>query len=139
MTGIGETLHPLPVSERIPALLVNPLRPLATGDVFRELGAGPLESERAPFAPPVLETRQELIAYAAARRNDLEPPARRLLPMIDEILETLRAAPGALLARLSGSGPTCFAVFAELHEAQAAAHAIAQNHPHWWVKSVSLG
>jgi 4-diphosphocytidyl-2-C-methyl-D-erythritol kinase len=115
------------------------MRPLATADVFRELGAGPLERGRASFTPPVLETRQQLIDYAAARRNDLEPPARRLLPMIGEILETLRAAPGALLARLSGSGPTCFAVFAETHEAQAAARAIAQSHPRWWGKPVSLG
>jgi 4-diphosphocytidyl-2-C-methyl-D-erythritol kinase len=139
MTGIGETLHPLPASERIPALLVNPMRPLATADVFRELGAGPLEQEPAPFTPPALGTKQELIDYAAARGNDLEPPARRLLPMIDEVLESLRAAPGALLARLSGSGPTCFAVFAETHEAQAAARAIAQSHPRWWGKPVSLG
>jgi 4-diphosphocytidyl-2-C-methyl-D-erythritol kinase len=59
--------------------------------------------------------------------------------MIDEVLETLRSAPGAMLARLSGSGPTCFAVFAEKHEAEAAARAIAQSHPNWWVQPVSLG
>jgi 4-diphosphocytidyl-2-C-methyl-D-erythritol kinase len=59
--------------------------------------------------------------------------------MIDEVLETLRSAPGAMLARLSGSGPTCFAVFAETHEARAAARAIAQSHPRWWGKPVSLG
>ncbi len=139
MTGIGEILHPLPASERIPALLVNPMRPLATGDVFRELNAGPLEPERAPFAPPALTTRRELIDYAAARGNDLEPPARRLLPVIDEVLDTLRAAPGALLARLSGSGPTCFAVFTEIHEAQAATRVIARSQPRWWVQPISLG
>jgi 4-diphosphocytidyl-2-C-methyl-D-erythritol kinase len=138
MTGIGERLHRLGALPPIPALLINPLLPLATRDVFRELGAAPLAQADGPPAMPHFETIAELLDYAQASRNDLEPPALRLLPEIAEVLAALSAAPGALLCRLSGSGPTCFALFAEMKEAEAAAATIAAGHPHWWVQPVRL-
>jgi 4-diphosphocytidyl-2-C-methyl-D-erythritol kinase len=138
MTGIGERLHRLGALPPIAALLINPLQPLATRDVFRELGAPPLAEADAPLAVPHFETMAELRDYAHARRNDLERPALRLLPDIAEVLAVLSAAPGALLCRLSGSGPTCFALFAEMGHAEAAAAIIAAENPQWWIQPVRL-
>jgi 4-diphosphocytidyl-2-C-methyl-D-erythritol kinase len=87
---------------------------------------------------PHFEIVAELLDYTRARRNDLESPALRLLPEIAEVLAALSAAPGALLCRLSGSGPTCFALFAEMGEAEAAATTIAAGNPQWWVQPVRL-
>jgi 4-diphosphocytidyl-2-C-methyl-D-erythritol kinase len=138
MTGIGERLHRLGALPPIPALLINPLQPLATRDVFRELAAAPLAEADGPPWVPHFETVADLLDYTQARRNDLEPPALRLLPDIAEVLAALSAASGALLCRLSGSGPTCFALFAEMEEAEAAAGIIAAGHPEWWVQPVRL-
>ncbi|HEY7646166.1 MAG TPA: 4-(cytidine 5'-diphospho)-2-C-methyl-D-erythritol kinase, partial [Hyphomicrobiales bacterium] len=138
MTGIGERLHRLDALPPIPALLINPLQPLATRDVFRELAAAPLAEADGPLTTPHFNTVAELLDYARARHNDLEPPALRLLPVIADVLAALSAAPGALLCRLSGSGPTCFALFAEMGEAEAAAAVIAGGHPQWWVQPVRL-
>lgn len=138
MTGIGDRLHPLPAMTPTPAVLVNPGLPLATADVFRALQAPLLDAQPMPPDLPRLEGPSDLAAYANARSNDLEPPALRLLPVIAEILEALATAPGALLARLSGSGPTCFAIFADPAAAQAAAAAISAQHPPWWVQPVNL-
>ncbi len=139
MTGIGERLHPLPPVEPVPALLVNPMTPLATRDVFRELGAQPLAAPPAGFTAPELSTPDALLAYARERANDLTPPARRLLPVVGEILDKLEQMPGVRLARLSGSGPTCFALFGRWAEAQAAAGTLAHEHPGWWVQAARLG
>ena len=138
MTGIGEKLHPLSAVEPVPAVLVNPMLPLATRDVFRELKAAPLPAASEPPVLPVFRDHDGLLAYANERANDLEAPARRLLPVIGNILGELERAPGARLARLSGSGPTCFALFATGAEAQAAAATLARAHPGWWVEATRL-
>lgn len=138
MTGIGEKLHHLPPIAPIPAVLVNPLQPLPTGPVFRALGAGSLAGEAPPFERPDLSSLSGVVDYANARSNDLETPARGLLPVIDEIFSALRRSPGALLTRLSGSGPTCFALFATMAEAESAASALGAERPDWWVRPVRL-
>jgi 4-diphosphocytidyl-2-C-methyl-D-erythritol kinase len=138
MSGIGEHLQRLDPLPPIPAVLVNPRLPLATRDVFEALSAAPLTGHTAPPAAPQFTSHAELLGYARARRNDLEAPARRLLPVIGDVLAALAATPGAQICRLSGSGPTCFALFAETAEAEAAAALIAQRHPGWWVQPVRL-
>jgi 4-diphosphocytidyl-2-C-methyl-D-erythritol kinase len=138
MTGIGEVLHPLPPVEPVPAVLVNPLQPLATRDVFRELDAPPLATAPRAAALAGLSAPGALLACARERGNDLEAPARRLLPVIGDILDALAQAPGARLARLSGSGPTCFALFDNHTAAQAAAANLACAHPGWWVQVAAL-
>ena len=138
MTGIGDELHPLAAFAPVPAVMINPMMPLATSSVFRELGAQPLAAPPAPPLIPRFAGVADLAAYASARGNDLETPARRLLPVIGDVLAVLGAAPGALLSRLSGSGPTCFALFTSDTEARTAAEAIARDRPHWWVRAVSL-
>lgn len=138
MTGVGETLHPLPEFAPIPAILLNPMLPLATRDVFRALAAGPLRA--APETPvlPRLAGLADVVAYTAARSNDLEGAARQLLPVIGDMLAMLEALPGSLMSRLSGSGPTCFGVFAKPDEAEDAAARVVHEHPEWWAQSVML-
>jgi 4-diphosphocytidyl-2-C-methyl-D-erythritol kinase len=143
MKGVGERLRHLAPIAPVPAVLVNPMVPLATRDVFRELQAPPLprSGEPAPKeTPPLPEfaNLNALLAYARAHPNHLEAPARRLLPSIGDVLGELANAPGAELARLSGSGPTCFALFRDSTAASAAAEAITKAHPGWWVCATTL-
>ena len=138
MTGIGEKLHPLPRLEPIPAILVNPMQPLPTAPVFRALVSDPLPDDFVGPEFPRLATSDDVIAYALAGSNDLEPPARSLLPVIDEVLALLEELPGVLLRRLSGSGPTCFAIFGNMHEAEDAVRMIAHKRPEWWVQAARL-
>lgn len=138
MTGIGERLHFLPRFPATPIVLVNPRTPLATAAVFRGLRAAPLQAAPDADAPGEFASLDDLIAYARQSGNDLEPPARRLLPVIGAILTRLETCFGALLARLSGSGPTCFALFSTQHEAETAASALHAEHPDWWIEATTL-
>lgn len=120
MRGIGEQLEPLADLPALDLVLVNPRMALSTAAVFRALDftrCGPRTAE---------------LVWQRSR-NDLEAPARRLLSVIGEVLEALRAAPGCALARMSGSGPTCFGLFADAEAARAAAAALQEAHPGWWV------
>ena len=81
----------------------------------------------------------QLLVYALPRLNDLEAPAARLVPEIREVLAALLALDGPRLARLSGSGPTCFALFATEAEAGSAGARLAAEFPHWWVAASALG
>jgi 4-diphosphocytidyl-2-C-methyl-D-erythritol kinase len=133
MRGVGERIEPAPGLAVLHLLLVNPQRPLATAAVFRELpatGMGPRSAE--PPAGPDLE-------WLARSRNDLELPARSLLPVIGEVLTALADVPGCRLARMSGSGATCFGLFGQPAEAKAAAASIARAHPGWWVAACTTG
>ena len=82
---------------------------------------------------------EQLLDYALPRLNDLEAPAARLVPEIREVLAALLALDGARLVRLSGSGPTCFALFATEAEATRAGARLAAEFPNWWVAASSLG
>jgi 4-diphosphocytidyl-2-C-methyl-D-erythritol kinase len=140
MRGIGELLSsPLPIPP-LPAVLVNPGVAVPTKDVFAKLGlkpAGP--KKRADPAQPLPRERSRLIEALTAQRNDLEPAAIQIQPMIAKVLDSLRAEPGCGLARMSGSGATCFAVFATSRQAAAAARSLAAAHPRWWVKATVIG
>lgn len=122
-TGRGDRLTAVAgVPPRLPALLVNPLLPLATGRVF----AGWDGVDRGALA------EGDPLAAARAGRNDLEPSALALVPEIGDVLALLRARPGATLARMSGSGATCFALFGSLEARDAADAAVAAARPGWW-------
>ena len=129
MRGVGEALSPL----ALPAFwitLANPGVPVPTGAVF----AGLASRDNAPMGdPPAFADAPALFAWLSGRRNDLEPPARRLAPAIGAVLEALAAQPGCALARMSGSGATCFGLFARQAPALAAAEALRRAHPAWWV------
>ncbi len=132
MTGIGETLTPLaPLPPPAPAVLVNPGAAVPTGAVFGALAG--------PFSPPAGLRDGDLAARAGPNRNDLETPAIALVPEIADVLAALRATPGLRLARMSGSGATCFGLFGSEGEAVAAARAIAAAQPAWWVAACSIG
>ena len=130
MRGVGERLERLGGLPPLFLLLVNPGRPLPTAAVFRELGALP-----PPIPEPGPPPRQPaaLLAWLRARANHLEAPARRLEPAIDAVLAALAAEPGCELARMSGSGATCFGLFADRAALEAAADRIRRAQPTWWV------
>lgn len=142
MWGIGEKLSDVgavnDAPDSIPAVLVNPRAPLATRDVFKALAAAPLPADPAPPDVPRLHGVDEVAAYMRAVGNDLERPAQALLPVIADVKAALSAQGGCLQAALSGSGPTCFALYASDEAAQAAAAAIAQAASGWWVAATAL-
>lgn len=136
MTGIGEGLVPL--AHRLPPawlVLVNPMQAVSTPDVFRALE----KRDNAPLRPlPRLRDAAELAAWVAMQRNDLEPPALRLLPVIGQVKAALSAQSGCLVARMSGSGATCFGLFPDPLAASAAARAIRAAQSGWWVEDAPL-
>ena len=143
MRGIGEMVEPLegsPALPAMPAVLVNPGRPLATPEVFRALAAAPLGAdERAPLAVSVPLDADGLVALMRERGNDLEQPATALLPAIADIKVALSSQPGCLVAAMSGSGPTCFGIFTDAAAAARAAATLAHYDPRWWVVETRLG
>ena len=133
--GIGEKIDPAPALPGAPLVLVNPLLPLSTPSVFK-VRSGPF-SQPAPLGDAPRDAR-DLAEALAARRNDLTPAARGLVPEIADVLAALEAQLGCLLARMSGSGATCFALFAHAGEARGAAAAIRAAKPGWWVEASEL-
>ena len=145
MTGVGENLQPLNLP-KMPSVMVNPCVPVATKDVFRALGlrngellvgATDVLLQDRSWPEPDASVAEWIEAFVEVG-NDLEAPALRIQPVIDEVLSALRDAKGAKLARMSGSGATCFAIFAEDADAQAAAEKIRRDHPVWWVHAGTL-
>lgn len=133
--GIGERLEPAPALPRVPLVLVNPLEALPTPSVFKAR-SGPY-SKPAPLEAPPRDAR-DLAEALRSRRNDLADAAIGLVPAIKTILDALEAQHGCLLARMSGSGATCFALFARSEEAAAAAAALRARQPNWWVQASEL-
>lgn len=140
MRGVGERLSKPLHTPRLAAVLINPGVALPTKDVFKglalPLGAPPKRAERA-VKPPGDAGR--FIQWLESRPNDLEPPAIKLRPEVARVLAALRREPGCRLARMSGSGATCFGIFASSRAAASAARSLAQAHPRWWVKATVLG
>ncbi len=130
----GERILPLAGLPDLPALLVNPKLACPTGPVFRaydETGkAGPLD----PAPLPDFEHPPAMIKWLGAEtRNDLEPAAIRLVPEIGGVLDRLRTLPGCALARMSGSGATCFALFETRARMISAAETLASAQRDWWI------
>jgi 4-diphosphocytidyl-2-C-methyl-D-erythritol kinase len=116
-------------------VLVNPGVPVPTGGVF----AGLARRENPPMPDlPRLPDAAALFGWLAAQRNDLEAPARALVPSIDGVLAAIAAQPGCALARMSGSGATCFGLFAAEAGALAAAQALRSAAPSWWVAAAPV-
>lgn len=139
MTGVGENLLPLDLP-KLPCVMVNPRIAVATKDVFGALGlrngellVGASDVIRAAAWPEPGSSVEDWVELLAAGTNDLEAPALRVQPAIGEVLTALSATNGAWLARMSGSGATCFAIFENTADAQRAAQKIQSDHPQWWV------
>lgn len=138
MQGRGEQLVPVALATRFFAVLVNPMTPLSTARVFANLAAPKLAEGYRPPPVPDFATRSDVLGYVLQSRNDLEAPALRLAPVIGRLRAMLQSADGCLLARLSGSGPTCFGLFGTANAARAAAEMIANGQPDWWVRDTVL-
>ncbi|NIJ18579.1 4-diphosphocytidyl-2-C-methyl-D-erythritol kinase [Sphingomonas naasensis] len=119
--GRGEQLQPVTGMPGTPVLLVNPGVAVSTAEVFRRWDG----VDRGPLGGDPL-----------AGRNDLEAPALAIAPVIGEVLAALAAQPGVTLARMSGSGATCFALFETVEACAAAAVAVAR--PGWWSAETRL-
>jgi len=135
LQGIGERLSTIGALPDLPAVLVNPLRGVSTAEVF-----GRLETpENPPLAPlPEGDDRAGWLAWLADQRNDLQGPALAIAPKIGQVLAALGHGRGCAVARMSGSGGTCFGLFGSDAQAQAAADSIAARNPGWWVRKVVL-
>ncbi|MFC0283840.1 4-(cytidine 5'-diphospho)-2-C-methyl-D-erythritol kinase [Camelimonas abortus] len=141
MAGAGEALGPPLGFPALPAVLVNPGVAVATPAVFRALAAGPLDPEAARAArrlTPDVSSAAALRRHVLAGGNDLEAPAMGLCPQIGDALALLRADSGCWLARMSGSGATCFGLFDSAAAATAAAVRLQAARPGWWVRATTL-
>jgi 4-diphosphocytidyl-2-C-methyl-D-erythritol kinase len=144
MTGIGETLIPLSLPI-MPCLMVNPCVPVVTKDTFDALGlrngellVGATDVFRGTDWPEAGASVEDWVEVLADNANDLEAPATRIQPVIGEVIAALNATNGAWLARMSGSGATCFAIYENTADAGRAAAKIRLDHPDWWVHAGTL-
>lgn len=141
MRGVGEVLAPPLALPRFPAVLAGPGFPLATKDVFAALGLKPgtCTGVVALNDAAVPTEREALLGFLRAHPNDLEAPAMRLAPAIGNLLAALRRESGCRLARMSGSGTTCFGLFETQADAEAAAARLSAAQPSWWVQATTIG
>jgi 4-diphosphocytidyl-2-C-methyl-D-erythritol kinase len=134
--GIGEIVYPLQSFPACHLVLVNPLQPVVTGDVFRRL------EQRCnpglPAVPQPLTRPTQLGLWLAETRNDLQPAAVALLPVIAELETQLAGMDGCVLARMSGSGGTVFGLFGSGAQAHQAAHDLRRHWPHYWVAAAPV-
>lgn len=131
VAGIGERISPTTGRLSFGLLLVNPGVGVSTPAVFRALA----RRDNPPLpALPIFDDLDRLVAFLAeATRNDLEAPARDIAPIIGDVLEALATKTGVRLARMSGSGATCFGLFDTKAAAAAAGERLATDHPDWWI------
>lgn len=137
MRGVGELLSPLP--HPLPAahlVLVNPRVQVSTPSVFNGLA----RKDNPPLPPelPRLKTLADLATFLTMHRNDLEVPAQAAEPVIAAVKTALDGQPGCHLARMSGSGATCFGLFPDAWSAAAAAAALRARHAGWWVEAAAM-
>jgi 4-diphosphocytidyl-2-C-methyl-D-erythritol kinase len=139
VTGIGEKAEPQRGIPPVKALLINPRRPVSTPQVFRAMQQR--DNPPMPAILPEMPDAAALIAFLKTMRNDMQAAAIQIEPTIAEVLETLEGIPGCGLARMSGSGATCFGLFADAtpEEISEAARRIGKAHPDWWLAAGELG
>ena len=133
MRGIGEEIAPLDKLPPFAMVLANPGVTVSTGAIFKEraeqgCGYAAVEELREPFAG-----FESLIDWLAQSGNDLEAPALKICPSIGEVLDALGRTKGCRLARMSGSGATCFGLYAHRNAADSAAEVLKRAYPGWWI------
>lgn len=135
-SGRGEVISSVTELPKLDAVLINPHVGLETPDVFAAL-----KNKSNPAAkrlPKTVGNKTNFIKYLANCRNDLETPATVLVPEITEILIALNNQTNCHLARMSGSGATCFGLFDDTESANQAVKIIRDAHPNWWVQATEL-
>lgn len=135
LRGIGDDLEPAPSLSGVPIILANPLVSVSTPDVFRRYSGG-FSDSLGSVDPPA--DPSALARWLAERRNDLAEPAEQVAPIIGTVLASLLREPDCLIARMSGSGATCFGLFGSEEATTLAARHIERSHPGWWVRSGTL-
>ncbi len=134
--GLGEIVLPLKHFPALHVVLVNPLVPVVTAEIFRKL-----ERRDNPGLPDLsdpLTRPAQLGLWLAETRNDLEPPALVLVPAIGDLIARLAGTGGCILARMSGSGATVFGLFGSSAQAHQAAHDLRETWPGYWVAAAPL-
>ena len=134
MRGAGETVGAPLAMPNLYAVLVNPRVAVETAPVFKALGLTP----GTVLAAQSVDVATISLASIIAGRNDLEAQAKRVAPVIGDVLAALAALPGNRLARMSGSGATCFALFDTCHAAARGARLLRLGHPDWWITPTLL-
>ena len=138
--GRGERLSPAPGLPPLDAVLVNPGVAVSTPAVYRRLDADARFGDVGlPPTPEAFENVRELAAWLSRLRNDLERPAIAVAPEVGAVLDTLAGEPETLLARVSGSGGTCFALCEDDVAAETLAERIEALEPRRWVARCRLG
>lgn len=132
VAGAGEQVTPVAACADIHLLLVNPRVPLSTAQVFGAYAPADPVTEL-DIASVDLSTSEAIVGFLEHQHNDLAATAQRLCPMISEVLDGLVQSDGCRLARMSGSGPTCFAIFENDDSCKRAALDLAARHPGWWM------
>lgn len=136
MRGVGESVTPVSGLPAAWLVLVNPGVAVATPAVFRALAQR--DNPGLPEMLPHFPTAKDLAAFLHAQRNDLEPAALTLAPVVGQVTAAIGAQPGCLLARMSGSGATCFGLFSGAQQAEEAANFLRRAHPSWWVQAAVM-
>ena len=134
--GRGERITSLSPLPEMPLILVNPAVPVSTAEVFSALDARSglrFVRPRAPFCDP-----HALVAFLHSTTNDLEAPARKIAPLIGDALEDIRDMPEILIARMSGSGATCFGIFETDESARSATALLRERHQEWWIVNTAI-
>lgn len=134
--GVGEIVAPLRHFPACHIVLVNPLVPVVTADVFRRL-QGHDNPGLPEIADPLMRPAQ-LGIWLSETRNDLEPPAIAMVPAIGQLIAAIAKVEGCILARMSGSGATVFGLFGSSAGAHQAAHDLRERFPGYWVAAAPL-
>ncbi len=136
MHGIGEQVQDLGTGPDWPMILINPRVSVPTGAVFQAL---PSKNNAAmPDDYPDWRDWQAAIGFLAAQRNDLEAPAVASQPVIGQVLREVQQSSGCALARMSGSGATCFGIFLDVEKRDQAVQTMRQAHPDWWIEPTRI-
>lgn len=140
MRGIGEIIDGWPNAPSLHAVLVNPLVGVSTAGIFRHLGLPPGSAANTGLADEFDDANdtRAWLDWLADCRNDLEPAACHLEPVISDLLSAIRQLPDCRLSRMSGSGATCFGLFENAASADEAAKVLSRQYPQWWVTSTAL-
>jgi 4-diphosphocytidyl-2-C-methyl-D-erythritol kinase len=136
MRGVGDLLSAPLAIPAMPAVLVNPNLPLSTREVFARYAATPKTDKHLGNVPAKWEA---MLGFLKEHENDLTQAAIACAPAITDVLMALRALPAVQLVRMSGSGPTCFALFRSAGEAMAAARRLEADRKEWWVRATTIG
>jgi 4-diphosphocytidyl-2-C-methyl-D-erythritol kinase len=135
MRGIGDSLERLEIVQNLSLILINPGVSVPTGAVFQKLKDKNQAAMQGDMAKLYGVDR---IGWLLAQRNDLETSAMALEPVIGQVLQTLRNSDNCLLARMSGSGATCFAIMRDDKARDRSVERLKRNHPEWWIRPCNV-